>query len=205
MEALELMVEERKNLNKRENKDMRNSGGLLGIIYSKKLNPIPIALDKKEFIQKASKAGENSIFKLIMKSDGRVRHFCILKDYQIHPVSRKVIHVDFLGVDDKDLIRIEVPLRYKGFYVEHIKNNSIKVYMDRIYVKTTAEKIPPYIAIDVSEMNINDVLYGRDLKLPEGIFFADTPEKVICTLRRKTGKGGGMLLAPLSLDEEIKE
>lgn len=205
MEALELMVEERKSPNKRQNKDMRNSGGLVGVIYGNKMKPVSIVLDKKEFIKKASKAGENTIFKLIMKSDGRIRHFCILKDYQIHPVNRKVIHVDFLGVDEEDLVRMQVPLRYRGFYLEHIKNNSIRVYMDRVYVKLFADKIPPYIAVDVSKMKVNDVLYAKDLQLPEGMVFADTPEKVICTLRRKSGKGVGMLLAPLSLDEETKE
>lgn len=205
MEALELMVEERTKVNKRENKDMRKSGGLLGIIYGKKMNPVPISLDKREFLQKASKAGENTIFKLIMKSDGRIRHFCILKNYQIDPVTRNVIHVDFLGVEENEYVRVQVPLMYKGFYLDHIKNNSIRVYKDRIYVRLMADKIPPYISIDVSEMKINDVLYGKDLKLPEGIIFADVPEKVICTLRRKTGKGGGMLLEPLSLDEEVKE
>ncbi len=205
MEALELMVEERTKLNKRENKDMRNSGGLLGVVYGKKIKPLAISLDKKEFLRKASKAGENTVFRLIMKSDGRIRHYCILKDYQIHPVTRSVIHVDFIGIEEKDYVRVQVPLRYKGFYLDHIKNNNIRVYMDRIYVKVRAEKIPPYIAIDVSDMQINDVIYGKDMKLPEGMIFSDVPEKVICTLRRKTGKGGGMLLEPLSLDEEVKE
>ncbi len=205
MEALELMVEERTKLNKRENKDMRNSGGLLGIIYGKKMEPLAISLDKKEFLRKATKAGENAIFKLIMKSDGRIRHFCILKDYQIHPVTRSVVHVDFIGVEEDEHVRVEIPLRYSGFYLDHIKNNNIRVYMDRIYVKVKAGQIPPYIAIDVSGMKINDVIYGKDLVLPEGMIFADVPEKVICTLRRKTGKGGGMLLEPLSLDEEVKE
>jgi len=201
MDAVEIMVDEREKCNKWANKHLRNRGVIPAVIYGKNMEPVPISLEKRNFVHIAKEKGRNTIYKLILRSDLRKRFYCILKDYQVHPVTRKVIHLDFLGIEESGRVRIPMPLRFKGTESDNIKNNSLRVYIDSLQVDVDTAHIPDYLVVDVSAMKLNDVLYARQMEMPEHMDLADSAEKVVCTLRVKGQKGTGMLLSGLTINE----
>ena len=102
---------------------------------------------------------------------GDVSQAAVLKDVQRHPARNAVLHVDLQRVLENETIRIAIPLHFKGDgaapgvkaggVVSHLRNE--------VEVSCLPKDLPEFLEVDVSAMNINDLLHLSDLKLPAGV------------------------------------
>ena len=111
--------------------------------------------------------GINAVIELEIEGD---RHTSIVKDVQRHPVRRDVIHVDFLRVDPNKVVTVEVPVLITG---EAKKVANMQGVVDqqlfRVSVSVRPGAIPNEIELDVSELDIGDVITVADLTMPPGV------------------------------------
>ena len=95
----------------------------------------------------------------------------MLVDIQYHPVSDRVVHVDFKRIDVKSPVSVVVPVEIinteisKGIKLGGVLNFAVR----KVSITGLIENIPEKIIIDALDLNIGDSVHGSDLKLPQGI------------------------------------
>jgi len=115
----------------------------------------------------AEAGGLNVLFNL--KIEGRDTIPVMVKEYQAHVLSRHFLHVDFLKVDLKKKISVQVPIQLVG-KAPGVKEGGILEHITRsIKVVCLPTAIPESIEVDVSALDIGDNLHVHDLKLPQGV------------------------------------
>jgi len=102
--------------------------------------------------------------------DGKTEHV-ILKALQRHPVKPLVMHMDLQRVSAKDVLVKLVPLHFtneqvcKGIKAGGIVNHS----MTQIEIRCQAKDLPEFIEVDMSNVEMNDVVHLSNIKLPKGV------------------------------------
>ena len=102
-------------------------------------------------------------------------HKCIIKDAQFHPVLESVIHLDFLKLEEGRMVKVEVPIRFKGVSPGVKLGGKMQQTLRRIKIKTTPDKIVDTLFVDISELSLGDSARVRDLEVPEGIEVLNSP------------------------------
>ena len=95
----------------------------------------------------------------------------MLMDIQYHPVSDKVVHVDFKRINVKEPVSVSVPLELanaeisRGLKLGGVLNFAVR----KVALRGLVHDMPEKIVIDLANLNIGDVVHGTDLVLPKGI------------------------------------
>lgn len=162
-----LKIEQRPVVSARENKKLRNAGLIPGNIYGKGVISVPIAVRKDELRRCLVRYGRSAVIKLDM--DGGKAYTVVIKEVQNEPVNGGYLHVDFQQISLKEELKTEVMIKIIG--KEYLEGNKLFVnhQMDTIPVRGLPQLIPNAIEIDVTEMQIGDNIYVKDIKLPEGV------------------------------------
>lgn len=152
---------ERKIGTKSELKQLRVNNYIPGVIYGPSREALAITLDKNHFLKEYRKSiGELVIF--VVKLDGK-EYQTVIKDKQIHPLSREIQHVDFLELHEKSKIKIKVPVKYIGTPVG-VKDGGIPEIMIReIEIYCYPKDLIEDIEVDISNLEIGKSIQVGDL------------------------------------------
>ncbi len=151
---------------------LRRQGMVPGIVYGGGKDPEMIATPHNKLVQQLeNEAFYSSILNLEL--DGQVQRV-VLKDLQRHPAKPFILHFDLLRVADTDRIRMHVPLHFVGEENAPGVKAGGKIHHALVDVEVICEArhLPEYIEVDVSQMNVGDMIHLTDLKLPEGVEIA---------------------------------
>jgi large subunit ribosomal protein L25 len=159
---------------------LRKQGRVPGIMYGFQVDPTAVSVDALELYHALhTDAGLNAMIRLDV---GGEEHLTIARDLQYHPVRGDVLHVDFLAVDTKSQISVEVPVHIIGDddIVEAVVNQVL--YTVPILVRPL--DVPNYVEMSVEGMVIGDVKRVEDLRgvLPEGGEFDIDPDRTVVTI-----------------------
>ncbi len=99
---------------------------------------------------------------------------CILKDYDMHPVTDRTYHADFLVLRAGETLTMTVPVQYRGTPIGVKEGGDLDVYRNEITVVVLPKDIPSHIDVDVSGLAIGDSVHIQDVDLPEGVVFDGT-------------------------------
>lgn len=185
MAKSELNVNTRPGTGKGIARSLRRQGLAPAVVYGKGIEPCPIAVIPKE-LQKAiaTEAGWNTLITLI--GDGPFAgKTVILKDLQVDPIRRDILHADFQAIDRKTKVHVMVPVHPVGKSIGEKNGGNLQVIRHELEVVCLPDAIPGAIEVEVSELNIGDVLHIEDLTLPAGI---DVPHDVNFTVITVTGR-----------------
>ena len=160
---------------------LRNDDQIPAVIYGLGMDPLAIAVDRRELRQATSgTAGVNTVLDITI--DGTV-YPSIIKDMQRHPVRRSVNHVDFLQVNLDEEIVVNVPVRLTGEAEEVTRNDGlVDAAVDHLVVSTTPRHIPDEFLIDISEMTMDSVITIADVAMPDGVTPVGDPEQAVVTV-----------------------
>jgi len=111
--------------------------------------------------------GRNTVIELNV--DGKGSFPVMVKDYSVHPVSRNLLHADFIHVDTTKPLVVEVPFHTTGKSVGVAQGGTLLTTVRSLKVKCIPAKIPDFVEHDVSALDINDVLKVSELSVPEGV------------------------------------
>jgi large subunit ribosomal protein L25 len=108
---------------------------------------------------------------LTLKLDGTEQQV-VLKDLQRHPVSGYATHADFQRVQADKLLRMHVPLHFKGETVAPgVKTGGgiVEHHLNQVEVECLPKDLPEYIEVDLSSMQVNESIHLSELTLPQGV------------------------------------
>jgi large subunit ribosomal protein L25 len=154
---------------------LRGQGVLPAVIYGQGSEPRPLEVTysvfKKVFL---TDPGNRSLFTVSVEGEGE--YPCQVKEYQIHPVSRRLLHVDFVQVDLAKPVTVKVPLVLSGKAAGVEKGGQLQQVEREITVKGLPGDIPHEIEADVSSLALGQTLHLTQVKLPDTLALVKTAD-----------------------------
>jgi large subunit ribosomal protein L25 len=149
---------------------LRHAGLVPAIVYGGKSEPKMISVNHNELWKNLKH--ETFYSAIITLNIGGESEQVVLKDLHRHPVREAVLHMDLQRVLADVLLRVRVPLHFKGADVAPgVKTGGgvIEHLLNDVEVECLPANIPEPFEIDVSGLNLNDSIHLSQIKLPEGV------------------------------------
>ena len=169
-EEFDLIAELREDQGKGASRRLRHEGKVPAIIYGAGRPPRALSFDHNKVIKQLE--NESFYSSVLNIKVGDKSQAAIVKDIQRHPARRVIMHMDFQRIVEDEVIRMNVPIHFVGEDVAvGVKQGGGKVshLMTDIEVVCLPKDLPEYLEIDVSELELDAMLYLADLPLPEGV------------------------------------
>jgi large subunit ribosomal protein L25 len=183
MEELTLQVQPRNESGKNANRRLRQQGLVPAVVYGGGRDPLAIQVDKRTLLNlMRSTQGHNPVFLLQLAGTDKSRH-AMIREMQVDPVSRHVLHVDFQRVLMTEKVRVAVHVELTGVpYGVKTEGGLLDFVTREVHVECTPDRIPAKLIADVSELHVGQHLEAKDLELPEGVSLTDEPGRVIASV-----------------------
>jgi large subunit ribosomal protein L25 len=171
VEKLKIAAQPRERAGKGAARATRRAGRVPGVIYGEKQPPQLIDLDPKELGIQIQKAGQSFFTRVFDVELGGKTVRTLPRDVQLHPVTDKPEHVDFMRVGEHTRIRVSIPVEF----VNKDKSPGLKrggvlnVVRHAIEVYCTVDNIPQIITVNLDGLDIGDSVHISAVKLPEGV------------------------------------
>jgi len=185
MADVALIAETRNDSGKGVARKLRAVGRIPAILYGKTNEPENISLDGKELMEllKHSSAGLNTIFSLKI---GKSAKSVMLKELQRDPVKGAPLHADFYVIDATQSISVSVHVELEGEPAGvRVEGGLLEQLMHSLTVDCLPDAVPDSLTVDVSEMNVGDMLHISDIVLPEGVTVNASSDQGIATVHVK--------------------
>jgi large subunit ribosomal protein L25 len=154
---------------------LRTQGKVPGVCYGASVNgriePLSIIVDVKE-LKKALDPirKQNTVIDLTIEGGSQKQSLhALVKEYQVHPLRREITHVDLLAIDPNKEVAAQVPLDFVGKPKGAIEGGQIRIVMRSIDVRSKPNDIPVKLTIDVTPLEIGDVIHVSSIALPAGV------------------------------------
>lgn len=133
------------------------------------------------------------IYVVDLNIDGKVVT-AIMKDIQFHPVTDKILHVDFLQIDEANPIVMEVPVKLEGL-AEGVKaGGKLALQVRKLKVKALYNLIPERLIVDVTNLGLGKTVKVGELNY-EGLQILNAKEAVVCAVKLTRAARGAQAAA----------
>jgi large subunit ribosomal protein L25 len=166
------------------------------VVYGHKFKPVSISLDYSEFLKLFRIAGQTHIIKLSI--DGKNQDV-IVHALQYHPVTWDFQHIDFMAIDAKEKIHVNIPLKLIGNSPATREWGLVDQLVDEIELKCFPADLVDHFEFDISGLTeIGQVAHLSDLKLDLKKFeiHADMETPIVSILEQKWAKIEEEVVAP---------
>jgi large subunit ribosomal protein L25 len=187
MPELVIPTEFREKTGKNESRRLRRRGRIPAVVYGLGKPTASLQLDPKDVLNiLRSPKGTNTLFQ-IQERDGEEGRLVMLRDYQYHPVTGDLLHVDLVRVDVSKPVEVQVPVETYGV-APGIKDEGgfLTVVLREIYLRCLPTRIPDSVRIDISNLNLHGIVRIRDVDFSEGVEVLHEPEIPILTIQEPT-------------------
>jgi large subunit ribosomal protein L25 len=164
---------------------LRAKGFIPAVVYGRKSDPAHLAVDPA-LLLKAIETPHRFNTLLTLQMDGAQKHV-LFKDYTVDPVSRRLLHADFLEVRLDEAVKVEVPVVTTGKAQGVVDGGILSIAAHEIVLEALPAKIPARIELDVTNLKIGQSIHISEIVPPEGcklkyatdyvVAFVAVPEK----------------------------
>ncbi len=161
---------------------LRAEGLLPVVFYGPGLaEPQSLSLDYKEF-RTAFTTSEGNRFLYTLAIEGQEPQQVLLKDYQVNPLSRKVVHADFYKVDPSQPVVVTVPVVLTGKPAGVEKGGQLQPGAREVKIKALPAQIPAELALDVSALGLGQSLRLSQVVPADGLELVYTADLPVATV-----------------------
>lgn len=181
MKKVSLSGSERKNVGKKDAKVLRRDGKVPAVLYGGKsqMHFHISELDAKKIVYTPE------VYMIDLDVEGK-KLKAIVQEVQMHPVTDRVIHIDFLEVFANKEIKVSLPLRTTGFSAGVRNGGNLRQRARTVSVLGMEDKLPDAIEVDITSLKIGGKIRISDLNV-EGLTFLDKPSSVIIAVLMARG------------------
>lgn len=179
MKSITINGSQRESVGKKATKALRNAGQVPCVLYGGD-TPVHFSANELAFSQLVYTPNAHTV---VIAIEGGKTYNAILQDIQFHPVTDKILHIDFYQLFDNKEITMEIPVLYVG-NSRGVKNGGVlrKNYRS-LKVKAIPANLPDFIEADITPLKIGAKLYITALE-NEAYRFMHPDNTVICQVRR---------------------
>jgi len=176
MKSVSMSGSLRENVGKKDAKAQRANGFIPCVIYGGK--------EQMQFVMKEEEF-RHLLFtpevKYVELEVGDKKFEAVVQATQWHPITDHLLHVDFLEVVEGKPITISIPLLLTGTSPGVLRGGKLVKKLRKITVKGLLKDIPENITVDISNLEINDMIKVGDLSVPN-LIFVENPNTVIVNI-----------------------
>ncbi len=153
MKSITIKGSKRESVGKVATKALRNAGMVPCVIYGGD-KPVHFSAEEKAFKKLVYTP---DVFTASLEVDGQ-KTTAILQDIQFHPVSDRILHVDFYQLFDDKEVTMNIPVKLSGTSPGVLNGGSLRFTNRKLKVKALPANLPDFIAADISGLKIGSKL-----------------------------------------------
>ena len=177
MKSITIKGSERENVGKKATKAVRDAGMVPCVIYGGN-QPVHFVADERAFKDLVYTPNAHTV---VVELNG-TSYNVIMQDIQFHPVSDKILHIDFFQLSDDKEIIMEVPVKVTGTSPGVLLGGVLRLNQRRLKVKALPKNLPDFVEASISELQMGNKLYVT--KLEANNFKLMHPDNtVVCQVR----------------------
>jgi len=168
--AFEIQIIDRDSLGKGNSRRMRTTGWVPAVLYGAKRDPRTLAVNANKLRLLMEKEAFYTSIVTLLEDKGS--QSVIVKEIQRHPAKGNALHIDFLRVRDDELITLNVPLHFIGTDTApgiKLQGGEFVRLLTDIEVTCLPGNLPEFIKVDITELELNEMIHLSEVKLPEGV------------------------------------
>jgi large subunit ribosomal protein L25 len=158
---------------------LRASGIVPGVLFGKTAGSVSLQLDAKALDLLYRQAGRTSIVRVSV--DGGTATSAVIKSMQRHPLTGRVLHVDFFAPDLTLEMTVDVPIVFSGEApAVEATGGSLFTSLDHLKVKALPSDLPHEVSVDVSSLvDLEAAIHVSDLTLDEKVTVLNEPDELV--------------------------
>ncbi len=177
MKSITIKGSKRESVGKSSTKALRNAGKVPCVLYGGD-KPLHFSADELAF---SKLVYTPNVYTASIELDGE-KFAAILQDVQFHPVTDKILHIDFFQLFDDKEVTMNIPVKLEGNAPGVIAGGVLRFPNRRLKIRALPANLPDYINADISKLAIGDKIYVTDVS--EDTFSILHPENmVVCQVR----------------------
>ncbi len=150
-------------------KKLRENGRIPAVIYGAKIQPQNLEFVRKD-IDLLIKHSVSETLLIDLNIEGGGKHMALVQEVQRHPLTAKVLHMDFHEVSPSETVTITVPVETTGIPVGvKVGGGTLEHVLFKLKVRALPANLPEAITIDVSSLDLNKTLHIGEILAPEGV------------------------------------
>lgn len=177
MKSITIKGSQRESVGKKATKALRNAGMVPCVVYG---GDEPISFSAEEIAFK-NLVYTPDVHTVVVNLGGK-KVTAILQDIQFHPVTDRILHIDFYQIFDDKEVTMEIPVRTKGNARGVRSGGTLRIVTRKLRVKALPENLPDFIEADITEMRIGNKMYVTAIKTDK-YKIMHTDNTVICQVR----------------------
>lgn len=158
MKSITIKGSERESVGKVATKALRNAGAVPCVLYGGS-QPVHFSAEEKAFKNLVYTPNAHTV---VIELEGKSFN-AVLQDIQVHPVSDKVLHIDFFQLFDDKEITMEVPVKITGVSPGVLLGGDLRLNTRRLKVKALPKNLPDFVEANISELQMGNKLYVTKL------------------------------------------
>jgi large subunit ribosomal protein L25 len=184
MEKQTIPAEVRTGRGKGPARQLRMKGQIPAVLYGPGGDTEAISLDPTTLTKALTSAYKrNQLFELDFAGK---KQLAVVKDLDVHPVSRSIRHADFYRVSLENTAVYEVPVKTTGRAKGVVKGGEIRVHFRTLPIRVQPDKVPEVITLNVENLDMMETIRAKDLKLEHGTLELPAERAVVlCTAEVK--------------------
>ena len=188
MELVKVTASNRQSAGKGNARRLRGEQRIPAVAYGKGEPALKLAVSPKDLLGVlAREHGRNSVIEL--QVEGGEKLTVLLCDFQYHPVSRTLLHADFLKIALDQPVDVDVPFDLTGKPQGVVMGGILRQVYRKLPVRCLPDKIPVKIEHDVTPLELDDHVAVKDLALPEGVSVRLPAEQTVAAVVTETKRG----------------
>ncbi|MCF8257882.1 MAG: 50S ribosomal protein L25 [Flavobacteriales bacterium] len=181
MESISITGSVRKSLGKADAKVLRREGLVPCIIYGGAEN-IHFQVDERAFNKLINTP---YVYIVNVEVDGKT-YSTVIKDTQFHPLTDRVIHVDFQLLAPGKPVKLSLPINTEGVSRGVLNGGKLQQVLRRAKVSGVPAELPDFITIDISKLKIGQSVKVKDMKI-RGVKFMENENQILVSIKAKRG------------------
>ena len=179
MKSITINGSQRESVGKSSTKALRNAGKVPCVVYGGE-KPVHFSADEISFSKLVYTPDAHTV---IISLDGKEEINAIIQDIQFHPVSEKILHVDFFQLFENKEINMTIPVKFSGNAPGvRLEGGLLFKNKRKLYVKALPKNLPDFISVDISNLHLNDKITIQDL-LNNDYVFVHPENMVVCQVK----------------------
>ena len=179
MKSITIKGSKRESVGKVATKALRNADKVPCVLYGGE-NPLHFSANELDFSKLVYTPSAHTV---VLDIEGDQKVNAILQDIQFHPVSDKILHVDFYQLFDDKEVSMDIPVTIEGSAPGvMLEGGTLVVSKRKLKVKTLPNNLPDFITVDISELRLGGKISVIDLEADD--FTILHPDNtVVCKVR----------------------
>ncbi len=178
MKSITINGSTRKVLGKKSTKELRKQEMVPCVLYGEG-EPVHFSAKELDFSKLVYTPNAHTVKIVLEKKELDA----ILQDIQFHPLSDKILHVDFYQLSENKEVSMEIPVKIEGSAPGVLISGGVLILNQRkLRVKALPKNLPDFITADISKLELGDKLYSSELK-DEKYEFLHPDNTVVCQVK----------------------